>query len=1031
MSSLTNNSFSSPSGAHGEDFSITGNGTINPARTTAATNNTNASVRGGRGAARARRGRGGVNRSHVSLNNNLNPAEDEALYGVAPPNVSGIDPEIAEAMRRSLIDQQRAADAAARQAQRAAAAAALQSSAIDSSLSSSSSPPSSSPSSAAKSSIQVVYNPMKSKPIDENEKKEEKERELKEEDESKTYENDPTFYESSAIDPLLQQPDYAEEIMKNLEQITAIVDSASVEPELNTQQLSCLRTLAVCRDSELSSILSAQEEKSSELEPAALYASLSSLVSSYLSLESSCSDLQHSEMDALRSIFGYSAELRVFNTSPLTLAIQLQLSEIDCVMELAFMLPAAYPLKQAVVVNSFIPPPFNNKSSACCLLQESLEKRAREMIGEDSVIYELVMCAKSFIESNLEIFKHSLERMEQEKATKQIRLFTPMNETENTTEIVTANEGVFTREKIETIIQHSMRIVSSNKGISEAKAKVLLKNNHWKLRATLEQEEKNKETEKQEEKKTEEEEEEDNASEPSDESDDEDALNDDYMNFPSPTLVQQSSTERISQYMNERSQYVSFLSDSSHTLTCLSCFEDFQLRELCLQSCHHPLCVPCYRRYLLSFVLQGKSFIQCPGHKCSEYVEEGLIHCLLSSSEYQKYRRWLQDSFIRLRHWKFCVNPLCNNVFNTKEKYGVVHCYCGTNCCFSCAKEGHWPVPCNAIDAYTQSKLISLLRTKHFAALKLQLKYVTGGAPIDNIEHQEQQSIETKKCPKCKMEWERNGGCNHFVCGGCGHHYCWICLKDWSSHGSSYYTCLFQDKEVKAIKHTFTDGMTVTGDIQFIRYHTEMEVLHLSKSDLLLERIAAATSDPAALNQFLTDLPDTTPSFIYQCFSFLHEVHRVLRCIHIYFVLHQPILENPPTTGKSSSIPLHLLVGRDMSLTEYFVSSLDASFIPRQVRTKRSQYQLIEQMKIIQRHAKILQQHMKTIEEQEKKRLLGANVQSKDQVHMKEESLYHSTAHYKQIKNDKKEKLLTEFSSNTTIGKNGIKMVNEVISEQL
>jgi len=32
---------------------------------------------------------------------------------------------------------------------------------------------------------------------------------------------------------------------------------------------------------------------------------------------------------------------------------------------------------------------------------------------------------------------------------------------------------------------------------------------------------------------------------------------------------------------------------------------------------------------------------------------------------------------------------------------------------------------------------------------------------------------------------------------GCGHNWCYICLGDWSKHGSSWYKCNFYDSEVK------------------------------------------------------------------------------------------------------------------------------------------------------------------------------------------------------------------------------------------
>ena len=34
----------------------------------------------------------------------------------------------------------------------------------------------------------------------------------------------------------------------------------------------------------------------------------------------------------------------------------------------------------------------------------------------------------------------------------------------------------------------------------------------------------------------------------------------------------------------------------------------------------------------------------------------------------------------------------------------------------------------------------------------------------------------TKQCPKCMVNIEKDGGCNHMTCSSCQTHFCWICL---------------------------------------------------------------------------------------------------------------------------------------------------------------------------------------------------------------------------------------------------------------
>jgi ariadne-1 len=50
----------------------------------------------------------------------------------------------------------------------------------------------------------------------------------------------------------------------------------------------------------------------------------------------------------------------------------------------------------------------------------------------------------------------------------------------------------------------------------------------------------------------------------------------------------------------------------------------------------------------------------------------------------------------------------------------------------------------------------------------------------------------TKDCPRCSKPIEKNQGCNHMSCRLCKHEFCWLCLGNWSEHGSAtggYYQC--------------------------------------------------------------------------------------------------------------------------------------------------------------------------------------------------------------------------------------------------
>ena len=85
-------------------------------------------------------------------------------------------------------------------------------------------------------------------------------------------------------------------------------------------------------------------------------------------------------------------------------------------------------------------------------------------------------------------------------------------------------------------------------------------------------------------------------------------------------------------------------------------------------------------------------------------------------------------------------------------------CACGMTFCFQCSREAHAPLLCETLTRWED---------------KVKDDSATG----------QWMSANAKRCPKCHMHIEKNGGCNWIACR-CGHQFCFFCFStDKSHHG--------------------------------------------------------------------------------------------------------------------------------------------------------------------------------------------------------------------------------------------------------
>uniref|UniRef100_A0AC34GPD7 RBR-type E3 ubiquitin transferase n=1 Tax=Panagrolaimus sp. ES5 TaxID=591445 RepID=A0AC34GPD7_9BILA len=201
---------------------------------------------------------------------------------------------------------------------------------------------------------------------------------------------------------------------------------------------------------------------------------------------------------------------------------------------------------------------------------------------------------------------------------------------------------------------------------------------------------------------------------------------------------------------------------------CRICYTEYEGMR-CL-SCGHEFCSPCWTAYFVNVLQKGiSSKIECMESKCeiqclSGFVTEFLQDCPNELKVYMD--RIFRDSVIAHPNYRYCPGTDCQGIIycESRKSHRVTCDFCKTSFCVQCGFDYHAPSSC---------EIMSQWRKK------------CG----DDSETANYIRAHTKDCPKCSACIEKNGGCNHMQCSRCDYHFCWMCFKDWKSHGSEYYEC--------------------------------------------------------------------------------------------------------------------------------------------------------------------------------------------------------------------------------------------------
>lgn len=219
---------------------------------------------------------------------------------------------------------------------------------------------------------------------------------------------------------------------------------------------------------------------------------------------------------------------------------------------------------------------------------------------------------------------------------------------------------------------------------------------------------------------------------------------------------------------------------------CTICCEGGTLPVFAL-SCMHTFCRACYLRYVKTNIARA-TLIRCINVDCTLLLLYSDVAGLLGVEDSLTRNPLLmaaaRTSATSLNLIKWCPAVDCPNLVEVDRvpddagaqdlaQVAIVKCTEAHEFCFTCQLENHLPCPCGLARAWIK-------RCE------------------DDLETANWIAANTQGCPSCHAVIEKNGGCNHMVCGTCTYEFCWICLGDWAAHKLSYWKCNHYDPAVVA-----------------------------------------------------------------------------------------------------------------------------------------------------------------------------------------------------------------------------------------
>jgi hypothetical protein len=193
--------------------------------------------------------------------------------------------------------------------------------------------------------------------------------------------------------------------------------------------------------------------------------------------------------------------------------------------------------------------------------------------------------------------------------------------------------------------------------------------------------------------------------------------------------------------------------------TCTICREEKEDAAFTTLSCgHNSFCTDCLTEFIkLAVKSQEQHLIRCPF--CSNQLHYQEVIDLLGADA-KPYIEAVTFNWARQQeHLKHCPSPDCKFYF-INESTCALPITCG-----QCNKQ------------YCNACLIN-----HDEQILCDQARINNQTPESQANNTWKET-HSKQCPRCKINIEKNHGCDHMTCNSCRYEFCWICLEKYPCGG--------------------------------------------------------------------------------------------------------------------------------------------------------------------------------------------------------------------------------------------------------